>query len=300
MPETDPLRSALTTVRSVLRLPYFPLVDSRRVYRQHGLRKAMKWFMVRLLVPLGVSQKRNTNGTGALEGLCRTGFAVLPARSKVEVDQLIDHFVRTQSKVDTHEYRSLGEYFDHWRLSRVLRPSGVNATGDENCPITQLARDPLITHLVLQYLNLPAKAVRVQATIDALIRIEGQKVLLNEYDGAVEFHRDIDSWKWVKVFVYLTKTEEGDGHHEMFPGSHLRTPLSLAPIRRYRQTEIAAAMPELRVAKIFGPSGYSFVENTFTFHRGTEPARNDRLMLTITYLDDSVAPWMYPNDTFSL
>jgi len=82
----------------------------------------------------------------------------------------------------------------------------------------------------------------------------------------------------VKVFVYLTDTAEGDGQHEMFRKSHLKTPLALVPIRRYERAEILAAMPGLELRKICGPAGFTFIENTFTFHRGTKPTRNDRLI----------------------
>jgi hypothetical protein len=294
------MKSLFANVYALCRVPYFPLLDSWRVYKQHGFGKAAKWFLVRLLVPFGFSQKRKAPRLGLVDDLCKTGYAELPMRTTTEVCELIDYFLQDRSAADSSPYRNLTQYFDHWRSRSILRPAGLKAMGRGNCPLTRLSRDPALTNLVCEYLGLPIERIRAHATIDALIRLESKALLIDGYDGAVEFHRDIDSWKWVKVFVYLTDTADGDGHHEVFSRSHLKTPLSLVPIRRYEQSEVTAALPEARLIKIFGAAGYTFIENTFAFHRGTEPSRNDRLILIVTYYDDSVASWMYPEESYPL
>jgi hypothetical protein len=212
----------------------------------------------------------------------------------------VGFFLQKKAATDSASYPVLAEYFDHWRNQSVLRPVGLNATGSSDCPITRLSREPYITNIVSEYLKLPLTRIRAQGSIDALIRVGSNRVLLGGYDGAVEFHRDIDSWRWVKYFLYLTDTFDGDGHHEVFARSHLRTPLSLVAIRRYAQSEVATAMPEAALSKMCGPAGHAFIENTFAFHRGTAPTRHDRLILTLSYYDDSVAPWMFPGETYSI
>ena len=49
-----------------------------------------------------------------------------------------------------------------------------------------------------------------------------------------------------------------------------------------------------------GRPGFSFIENTFAFHRRTEPLRNDRLILIMSYYDESVSPWMMADETYPL
>jgi hypothetical protein len=294
------MKSLFANVYALFRVPYFPLADSLRVYRKYGISKAVSWFLLRLLVPFGLSQSRNTRDGGIVGRLRSLGYAELPPRAHDEVAELIAFFLQQQSIADSQVYRTLNEYFAHWRGLSVLRPAGLKANGQPDCPLTRLSRDPGITKLACRFMGVPIQKILAQATIDALIRVEGTPIQIDGYDGAIEFHRDIDSWKWIKVFVYLTNTNEGDGHHEMFPSSHLRTPISLVPIRRYKQSEILSAMPELKLAKICGPAGFTFIENTFAFHRGTEPSKNDRLILTITYYDESVSKWMYADDSFSL
>jgi hypothetical protein len=294
------MKSIADRVHAVLVIPYFPLLDSVRVYKQHGWLKAMRWFLVRLLVPFGLSQKRRGNSPGVPQQLCTTGYATMPARTTAEVAELVGFFLQQKAAAESANYRTPADYFDYWRAQSILRPAGLSATGRSDCPITRLSREPSITDIVCEYLKLPPARIRVQGTIDALVRVGSNRVLIAGYDGAVEFHRDIDSWKWVKYFLYLTDTFDGDGHHEVFARSHLRTPLSLVAIRRYAQTEVAAAMPEATLSKMCGPAGHTFMENTFAFHRGTVPTRHDRLILTLSYYDDSVVSWMFPGDTYSI
>jgi len=223
-----------------------------------------------------------------------------PPRTQSEVAELVDHFLRQKSHADSTVYRTVNEYFAYWRSRSILRPTGLQATGQANCPLSRISRDPAITALVSEYLGIPVERIRAQVTIDALIRVAGKSVQIDGYDGAVEFHRDIDCWNWIKVFVYLTDTSEGDGHHEMFQASHLRTPIRLIPIRRYDRAEIISAMPELELTKVCGPAGFTFIENTFAFHRGTAPWKSDRLMLTMTYYDESYPVWLYGDHTYLL
>src|SRR5690606_8644383 len=34
------------------------------------------------------------------------------------------------------------------------------------------------------------------------------------------FHRDVDDWRFIKLFVYLTDVDAGAGPHVYVPGSH--------------------------------------------------------------------------------
>jgi hypothetical protein len=95
------------------------------------------------------------------------------------------------------------------------------------------------------------------------------------------------------MFVYLTDCFEGNGHHEMFVGSHRHYPLQLVPIRRYSQEEIIRYIPQTELRRVTGPAGYAFAENTLVFHRGTAPVRSHRAILNLIYTEASLAPF-YP------
>lgn len=151
------MRSLLRDINAFLTIPYFPLMDSRRVYKQFGMSKAITWFFIRLLVPFGISQPKLGTGSGAVAKAREFGYADLPARSAAEVSELVDFFLARQRLADSQDYRNLADYFDYWRGRRILQPLGLRLTG-EDCPPTRLSRDPSIMAIVCDYLGCQAIA----------------------------------------------------------------------------------------------------------------------------------------------
>lgn len=95
------------------------------------------------------------------------------------------------------------------------------------------------------------------------------------------WHRDVDDWRFLKLFLYLTDVDEDAGPHVFVPGSHARQ--VMMPIRRYSDEEIAAGFAGVDHKRFTGPAGTSFLENTFGFHRGYPPRTNPRLIYQVTY-----------------
>jgi hypothetical protein len=94
------------------------------------------------------------------------------------------------------------------------------------------------------------------------------------------FHRDVDDWRFVKLFVYLTDVDEESGPHAYVPGSH-RSP-NLRDIRRYTDEEVEAAYPGETII-IKGKAGDAFLENTQGLHRGIPPRSKMRLLFQVIY-----------------
>ncbi|RZJ01609.1 MAG: hypothetical protein EON90_02210 [Brevundimonas sp.] len=94
------------------------------------------------------------------------------------------------------------------------------------------------------------------------------------------FHRDIDDWRFIKLFVYLTDVDEESGPHAYIPGSHRSD--QLREIRRYSDEEVEAAYPD-KCMRICGPAGDAFLENTQGLHRGIPPRSRLRLLFQVIY-----------------
>ena len=118
----------------------------------------------------------------------------------------------------------------------------------------------------------------------------------NQYD-ALSFHRDIDAYRFFKIFIYLKACKEGQGHHEYVTNTHNQFPSALIEFRSYSQEEIVTAIPSAHTVKMIGQSGFAFAENTIGFHRGTLPDREYRLMATIVYMQDRFKE-IYPDYFF--
>ena len=103
--------------------------------------------------------------------------------------------------------------------------------------------------------------------------------------GPQNFHRDYESFNFVKVFVYLTDVEGTDGSHQLICGSHKEN--KLYEIRRFSDDEISNNFNSIKIKNIDGKSGKTFVANTFAIHKGVKPFRNNRLILCYLF---SVVP----------
>lgn len=98
---------------------------------------------------------------------------------------------------------------------------------------------------------------------------------------AENFHRDVDDWSFIKLFVYLTDVGLENGPHV-----YVRTSAdssSLAAIRRFQDEEVVAAFGKDALSVQTGGAGDAFLENTFGLHKGTPVKRGTRLVFQAIY-----------------
>jgi hypothetical protein len=286
----------LTTFpQRLLRHCRFTFAEFRLNRPKVGLRAAARYFGMRGLSPFGVGKRWQTTGrpVGADAAQLREmGFCELPARSKAQVSALVDLFLSRVREREQRPFESLGSYFDNARMAKTERPVGVFTTGSDT--LSDLLREPSLVALASEYLQLPPWRLVGNANMDALVRIDGGAGLTG-YDNALRFHRDVDSYRFLKMFIYLTDCRQGDGHHEIYLGSHLRQPILLGPIQRYESNDIEKLISAARLRRVEGPAGYMFAEDTFAFHRGTVPTGRDRLICNLQYMDDAFAIFNAPS-----
>jgi hypothetical protein len=98
---------------------------------------------------------------------------------------------------------------------------------------------------------------------------------------AERFHRDVDDWRFVKLFCYLTDVDETAGPHVFVRGSHKIN--KLTEIRRFSDEEVSSAFGKGRIVRITGPAGTCFLENTYGIHRGVPPMKAPRLIFQVLY-----------------
>jgi len=103
--------------------------------------------------------------------------------------------------------------------------------------------------------------------------------------GPQLFHRDYESFNFLKVFVYLTDVVGNDGSHQLVAGSHCEN--KLYNIKRFSDEEILKNFDEKKIVNLDGKSGKTFIANTFAIHRGFKPFQTDRLILCYLF---SVVP----------
>jgi hypothetical protein len=102
-----------------------------------------------------------------------------------------------------------------------------------------------------------------------------------EAEQAENFHRDVDDWKFVKLFIYLTDVDENSGPH-VYVQKSCKTHRNL-PIKRYTDDEVIHYFGEDNILKMLAKKGEGFFEDTFGFHKGLLANTNKRLLLQVQY-----------------
>jgi hypothetical protein len=95
------------------------------------------------------------------------------------------------------------------------------------------------------------------------------------------FHRDVDDWRFVKLFVYLTDVDHGSGPHAYVMQSH-RT-VAHFRARQYSRRVIDSRYGRDRMRTVLGPRGTAFMADTYGIHAGMVPTLTPRLILQAQY-----------------
>ncbi|MEM6894843.1 MAG: phytanoyl-CoA dioxygenase family protein [Bacteroidota bacterium] len=95
------------------------------------------------------------------------------------------------------------------------------------------------------------------------------------------FHRDVDDYKFIKLFIYLTDVSLDNGPHVYVETSAYDD--RFKKIRRLSDTEIEDTYGKDKINYITGKKGEAFLVNTYGIHKGLLPKEGRRLMLQVRY-----------------
>jgi hypothetical protein len=99
--------------------------------------------------------------------------------------------------------------------------------------------------------------------------------------GTQRYHRDLDSLRGFKLFIYLTDVDEASGPHVFMRGSHRSAKLDTGKAMTDQAIHDAfGAENEIRMT---GPAGTWFLADTFGFHKGALPRTGNRLLIAVQY-----------------
>jgi hypothetical protein len=186
-----------------------------------------------------------------LEILQKKGWAPLkPLLSAAQIEDVL-LFLKTK--------KPIGVGRASYQLDDVLR-----------CPhLLSTINHPAVLSIARHYLGCPATISSIG--IHLTTPVERQPV------GVQCFHRDMDEWKFFKLFVYLSDVDEETGPHEFVEGSQ-RTSGSIMALPC-----VDEKLEQSHRRKILGPAGTTFIADTWGIHRGNMPISKPRLILQVQY-----------------
>ncbi|MDZ8077598.1 MAG: hypothetical protein RMX35_00635 [Nostoc sp. DcaGUA01] len=149
------------------------------------------------------------------------------------------------------------------------------------CPaIKRLQNDPKLLTIAAQHLE--CKPVHLSNQL--WWTFAGDTTNFEKMKTFQMFHYDIDDYRFLKFFFYLTDVDASGGPHVCVRGSHKQKKLShlLLPKCETDEEIISYYQPKSLVT-IYGKAGFGFAEDPFCFHKGTTPITQDRLILQVEF-----------------
>lgn len=179
---------------------------------------------------------------------------------------------------------------DYFRSNKVVDLSGAEVALEDLPAGATAANYPLETVLdcpgLLSVINSPAILKLAEEYLGCRPTISSVGVRWSFPNSAStietqQFHRDLDDWRFFKLFIYLCDVDQNSGPHTYVKTTHL-APHGLKS-KFYDLGELKAQFGRDRVWTVTGPRGTTFVADTQGIHRGDIPMDRARLILQVQY-----------------
>lgn len=149
--------------------------------------------------------------------------------------------------------------------------------------VKKLIEDPGILAIAAKFLGAPP--VHMGSEISWSFPVAGNHV--QQRNAAQVFHYDLDDYRFIKFFFYLTDVDLSSGAHTYIRGTHkgkkFLHQLISTRCADIDDEKIVECYHAKNVVNVCGQAGFGFVENPLCFHRGTRPTEKPRLMLQLEY-----------------
>lgn len=149
--------------------------------------------------------------------------------------------------------------------------------------IMEIANDPFLLQTAAQYLGCKPTISNMSVWWSFPTGGEAQE--------AENYHRDVDDWRFLKFFLYLTDVDSDSGPHRFVKNSHRSN--RLTNLKRITDEEVSANFPQEDQLEMTGKAGDAFMELTFGLHKGQPPRKHRRLLLQVEYSINPVAVYDY-------
>ncbi|WP_027151414.1 hypothetical protein [Mesorhizobium sp. WSM2561] len=143
-------------------------------------------------------------------------------------------------------------------------------------------QDPLLLNVAKHYLGGEAKLITTRTWWSFPTKSASEADLSR---ASFKFHFDLDDWRMLKFFFYLSDVDADAGPHVYVCGSHNRRRMKhqLTLLVGHAEEEVLEFYGEESAITLTGKAGYGFVEDPFGFHMGTLAKQTPRLMMEVGF-----------------
>jgi hypothetical protein len=217
-------------------------------------------------------------------------------------DDLLEHFTKIFLKKSSQYYNSnfqnIEDADEYFQKNNIQRSNSIYLDVNDKKYLEFLKKN-FISEIATNYLKKNKNNLYIVSFIFMLSKIDykneieisgfpfplnmntefEKKKFSTDSKNALHFHRDIDSYKFIKFFYYLSDCFVGNGHHKYITKSHRVMKIASAPSQRYLEEELVNIYKDCEIIDIVGKKGFGFAEDTFGFHRGTPVTSKYRVMM---------------------
>ncbi|MEG3858155.1 hypothetical protein [Microcoleus sp. herbarium12] len=169
-------------------------------------------------------------------------------------------------------------------LPKNARVCSYMSNGKQSSTLKRLEKDAGILAIAAKFLG--AEPVHMGSEISWSFPVPAENHV-QQREAAQVFHYDLDDYRFIKFFFYLTDVDMFSGPHTYVSGTHKGKKLMHQVIGTrcadIDDEKIVEHYGDRNVINICGKAGFGFVENPLCFHRGTQPIKKARLMLQLEY-----------------
>jgi hypothetical protein len=265
----------MSAARDILENPALAYYYGQKGIRSLPVRRALGRAVVGLLggAKPGIPVE---GGTRVADELHRDGLSYLPAdvATPAALEGIRAHL---QDKPVIDMYDGSKRYDIAGPLPRNTVKLTYRTEDLVTCPqLVQIANHPLVLDAVAQVLG-------TQPVISSFLAWwtlgEHQRDTEVHFDDI--YHRDVDDLRFIKLFVYLTDTDERNGAHSFVKGSH-RSP-ALTRRGPISDEAVRAAFAPADIVTVSGKAGTAFLEDTWGIHRPLLATEGRRLVFSVLY-----------------
>jgi hypothetical protein len=143
-------------------------------------------------------------------------------------------------------------------------------------------KDPLLLDVARHYLGGEAKLITTRTWWSFPTKTASEADLSR---ASFKFHFDLDDWRMLKFFFYLSDVDADAGPHVYVRGSHNRRRVKhqLTLLVGHPADEVLNFYGENNAVTLMGKAGTGFVEDPFGFHMGTLAKNTPRLMMEVGF-----------------
>lgn len=143
-------------------------------------------------------------------------------------------------------------------------------------------RDPLLLDIARHYLGGQAKLITTRTWWSFPTKSASEADLSR---ASFKFHFDLDDWRMLKFFFYLSDVDADAGPHVYVKGSHNRRRVKhqLTLLVGHPAEEVLDYYGAENAVTLTGKAGTGFVEDPFGFHMGTLAKQTPRLMMEVGF-----------------